>query len=349
MSQMQAAGLQIDVDVNPLVGVYRIGQRGCPSHVDVQVGRVGVLSHDGDVFGLGGVPEIYLAGETMRKSPFRRKAICIVAELAEYPGVVGVRATQPLAGISLTADDVARAEFRHHVRLEDPIKLLSRQAEWDRPDGKERLKRAVEDLIRSEVGAAFNDNLRLWSHPDIREVSTDLFAHLDHIVRAWGLRLEGGHGVLRKYPPALYEIALQFKAAERDLLDADAEAQPSHLHSLGLERADLLEIQNASSRKGGGAGLFLAARKRPTQVQSFIDWLALPEQGAPDAAGFLRNLYTSGYEAREIELSEQVLLAAFHSPVLGLGEWSESEEEPAEMPEYRQMEAFLDQPREEGA
>jgi hypothetical protein len=111
------------------------------------------------------------------------------------------------------------------------------------------------------------------------------------------------------------------------------------LRKLGLQETDLAELQGNSEKYGGGAGLFKAAHKK--NADPFIKWLKSKQPAALAAAEYLEKIQSGGYTDQEVELSEQVLLSAFRHPVLGLGEWGDTEQILAEASQYRQMETFL--------
>lgn len=316
--------VDVSFDIELILSVYTLGGKGRPGRASVPIGRVAVVSHDQEAFDHDSLPEVYLAGETITRSRFRRDAECVVIELAEYPGTVTVNLTQRLAGVSLTDGEMASARFLYHLRTEDPIKLLSREPKWMTSDGAERLKTRVKELVNDELYATLSDSIYLWSHPDIREVSGSIFSRLDRTLKAWGLRLESEVPGYRVYPPLLYEVVLQFKESEIDLLEMEPAEKYLLLERLGLQNADLLKIQNISAQKGLGAGLFSAAKDRKKQIDPFIEWLASEEQMARAAAGFLRGVYSGDHSTQDVELTEQVVLAAFRHPMLGLGEWEDT-------------------------
>ena len=209
-------------------------------------------------------------------------------------------------------------------------------------DGQEHLRATVKNLINDHLNSTLNDNVQLWSHADIREASGSIFSRLDRTLKAWGLRLDSEVPAYRRFPALLYEVTLQFKTLEEDLLKAEAAEKQSLLEKLGLQSADLLEIKNVSTQKGRGAGLFMAARNRKNQIGSFIEWIASEGQSGLAAADFLRQVYSDKYAVREVELTEQVMLSAFHNPVLGLGEWGDTEHSAEESSQYRRLEGLLE-------
>jgi hypothetical protein len=88
-----------------------------------------------------------------------------------------------------------------------------------------------------------------------------------------------------------------------------------------------------------GAGLFLLAREKREHVEKIAMWLEA--HTALDAAVLLRNLYSEKFTSQETEITEQVLLAAFRYPMLGLGEWADEDQTLVEASKYRQLETYL--------
>ena len=317
-------GLSTDVQLDLSLDVYKLGGKGNPSHSHVATGRVAVVTHDQEAYDRDGRPEVYLAGERIGKSRFLRKAECLVAELAEKPGTVWVRVTQSLAGISLTERDVASAEFRFDLQLRDPILLLSKEPRWRTAEGRERLGTSIEDLIHRQVKSAVVDTVhQLWSHPDIGEVSGQLFVGLDRTLRAWGIRVSPEtHRLLayRAYPHMLHEVVLQLRAAERELVGAEGAERRDLLELLRLGDEDLVEIERVSSQIGQGAGLFSLLTDAVQQIDPLIGWLRSEKLSALAAASCLREMLGRQSDGRDIGLTQQVLVSAFRNPMLGLGE-----------------------------
>jgi hypothetical protein len=329
------------VDVYPLGG--RRGSKRYPGEVYVQVGQVVVATHGGDAFDQDKLPEVYIPGEKVAKAWYQRRP-CLIAELAEYPGTIRLEVTQQLIGIS----DTAMARFTYPLKLHDPLRLLARDARWMNPDGAERLRRNVSNLIQAEARAILlnTKEMRLWSHPDLHEVAGSLFARLDGQLDAWGIRLDNRKATAyRRLPKQLYEVALEFKAAERYLLDESDPFQKRRLLAeWKLQDIDLADIREPMARLGEGAGLFLAARRNRDCVSDLGKWLE--RHIGLDAARFLREMCSDGSPAQDVALTEQVILSAFKYPMLGLGEWGDSESNQIEAARYRQLETYLKAPAE---
>ncbi|MBM3175033.1 MAG: hypothetical protein FJZ93_04795 [Chloroflexi bacterium] len=374
LSAAARPSVSLEIDLRDLIiRVHALGGFGNPATVTVVTGCVAVASHAGETFDQDGIPEVYLPGEIVGRSEFRGSKNCYVAVLAQYPGTVMVDVAQRLAGLSQDATDLAVVRFLYLLRLEDPIKLLSREARWcdpggparpawlfrpaspGRPSGAELLKEKVKKLIEMETESTVHDRVQLWSNPDIREVSGSLFSRLDGLLRAWGLRLDSV-SANRRYPASLYKIVLQFKTAEKCLLDAEPmERHQILIERLGLREANLpgiiADIRNFSeSGKRGGAGLFtvvkerrrLAAEQGRLSIEGLVEWLQ--DESLLEAAIFLEELYSDKYDTQERELTEQIVFSAFRYPMLGLGEWGDTEHSLADVSRYRRIEARWEAP-----
>jgi hypothetical protein len=207
------------------------------------------------------------------------------------------------------------------------------------PEGPENLVKTVTALIEQEVGSTLlNTKVQIWSNPDVREVARIVWAPLNERLRSWGLRIEC-LPAYRRYPIRMYEIALQLRAAERHLLNAEPEEQSWILTELGLQPVDRARIDNYCKSIAPGAGLFLLAREKREHVEKIAMWLEA--HTALDAAVLLRNLYSEKFTSQETEITEQVLLAAFRYPMLGLGEWADEDQTLVEASKYRQLETYL--------
>jgi hypothetical protein len=327
------------IDVYPLGG--RRDKKRYPGQVYAQVGRVVVASHDGEVNDQDKLPEVYMPGEKIAKAWYQRRP-CLIAEMAEYPGTIRIEVTQPLVGIP----DTAIARFTYPLRLHDPIRLLRRDARWMNPDGAERLRRNVIDLIQAEARTILLNikEMRLWSHPDLHEVAGSLFVRLDGQLDAWGIRLDSKKiTAYRRLPQQLYEVALEFKAAERYLLDErDPFQKRQLLAEWKLQDIDLADIREPMARLGEGAGLFLTARRNRDCVPDLSKWLE--KYMGLHAAWFLREMCSDKNPVQDVALTEQVILSAFKFPMLGLGEWGDTESNLIEAARYRQLEAYLKAP-----
>jgi hypothetical protein len=325
----EIAGLTVSIDLDLSLDVYTLGGKGNSPYSHVVIGTVAVVTHDQEAYDHDGRPEVYLAGERIGKTRFLRKAECLVAEVAEKPGTVWVRVTQPLAGISLSERDVASAEFRFGLQLRDPILLLSKEPRWRTAEGRERLSTSIEDLIHRQVKSAIADSVQnLWSHPDIGEVSGQLFVGLDRTLRGWGIRVSPEtHRLLayRVYPHMLREVVLQFRDAERELFALDGGELEALLQQLGLADSDWVSIERLSGQMGPGAGLFGLLHDSHSAAGPIIEWLESEQTSALAAASFIREMVRREHGQSEVELTGQVLLSAFRNPLLGLGERYDTE------------------------
>jgi hypothetical protein len=340
-SPSRAPSVSPNIAYDARLEVYELGGFGRPSSKRVQIGTVAVATRNADPYDHDNLEEVYLAGETVSANPFRVGAQNFVALLAVKQGEIEFSATQWLAGISHMDQDRAVIEFTCDVRLKNPIKLLEQESKWtDKNQGPALLNQGVTGKINSVIASIPNDPFQLWSAPRSEDVGNTICSKLNEILAGWGLYVDRPIPY-RQYPPALAEIALQFKSSERELLETKGASQSVLLRKLGLQETDLAELQSNPEKYGGGAGLFKAARKKNVDPDPFIKWLKSKQPAALAAAEYLEKIKSGGYTDQEVALSDQVLLSAFRHPVLGLGEWGDTEQILAEASQYRRMETFL--------
>jgi hypothetical protein len=186
----------------------------------------------------------------------------------------------------------------------------------------------------------FADRLQPWSQ-EKHEVLHRVFASLEEHLSQWGLRLSTREASLaRRFPKNLYEISLQFAEAERLILEDLKNDRQSEIEKTIKLTADHFMTIQAVAQQGGwgkGTGLFFVIRDgRKGLRRDILNWLQT--QGLVNAANFIKDLYFEKeledgvapteiikISKQDIQLSEQVLIAAFKNPVLGLGEWLEHE------------------------
>lgn len=311
------------VEIDLILGVLDLAKSNKPYVVDF--GQVVVASQAVDH---DGIPEIYFAGEVVERRKYRNNTKSLIWVLKEYPGPISITAQERLSGISRNPSDQAVATFLYHLHIQDPIKLISREADLTSLEGRQHLNHEVKRLIEEELRSTLNDKIQLWTSNAIGEVSGKLFSRLNAKLDAWGLQVDYNPVSNRKYPQQLYEIQLQFRASERYLFADTLEKKLPLLERLGLKPEDWTPMRIFSKQNGEGAGLFDAAKNRKNsngQIARFIEWLGSDEQKALAAANFLKDLYCGNYGKIEIELSEQIVLSTFRNIMLCVGEWGETE------------------------
>ena len=342
--------LPVEVDFHPFVRVSELGSKGTPSALTVQTGVVAYAAHNWNPFDHDGVREIYLDGETISKQGrFFYKDHCIVAQLAEKPGRFWVTLNKVLPGISENNNDAATVLFMYFLRIEDPREFLRNRMDWETSKGQERLRKQVRDTIAIDVDATLvNNDIRLWSAPRIADIADEMAGSLDRKLNEFGLAVTTSYLAQRRYPARLTQIVLQFKAMEKNLLEAQGEDQRILFDRLGLEISDRVRLKSESEGYGTGAGLLVVARHPRVRVDRFITWFC--EDGVPEAARLLGELYSQDQEedkgkksSEDVLLTESILRSAFKYPMLGLGEWSPNALNMEGLSEYRQLEAFLQQ------
>ncbi|MFN8472503.1 MAG: hypothetical protein U0822_09960 [Anaerolineae bacterium] len=316
--------LDVASELDVILRMYELGARGNPPSVSIPIGRLALVAYDSDVYDYEGQPEVYRAGETVSKTRWR-KGCAIVIEMREFPGAISLTASQSFIGISLTSSDTATVRLQCDVRVEDPIRLLAHEPNWQTDEGRERLKRELNEAVRFALESAAGEDIRLWSDPNIRGVAERIFEPLEAQLVEWGLRLRTEGAVAeRHFPRQLTEAILELRGAEQHLRTD----RRLLLTRLGLRGADLAEIEYGSYEKGEGAGLFLwigQRYKRRAEIDLILEWLLSTDQSALGAAQLLKELYCVPHSPRERALAERVVIAGFRRHDLGLGEWGDIE------------------------
>lgn len=319
-------------------------------------GNIAVAIRSGNVYDRDGLPEVYIDGEIILNS---RRETLTIALLRKYPGSISIEVNQHLSAISVSEQDNAVSMFSFLIRLEDPILLLDREAKWMETQGSATLLNNFKSTVQLQISAIFEDNLLLWRAADIREIAGNILGKLDQTLKAWGLRLDmpepstgmrldDSMPMYRRFPKSLYEIALDFKAAERELTGTEGETRKMVSKGLTIDVDDMLEIESISKQYGRGAGLFLYAQHKKQDLHTIINWLNSDIISAPIAANFLSKLYLGDLNNKvDITRSEQVLLTSFRNIQLGVGEWANVDALPQPTEQHQQMSALLDVAAEE--
>jgi len=334
--------VNLDVNFNLIRDTFFVESFRRAGHINVPLGQVFVFGHEG--MDDGGLPEVYLGGETILPKQKDKKSL--IAALASIPGDVRCLTNQWLAGISVSKEDPARISIAIPVRLYDPQKTLSRTGgSWMTSDGRKNINADIKEELEHQFQEILSDRLQLWSS-EKRDILGRIHAVIDKDLDSWGLRaLTESISVVRQYPRNLYEIVLQFSRAEQYCLDAISSGETkSILEQINITSDDLTFIETTSKQRAGsgGDGLFLILRdklsdldKKPELRDKSVNWLR--DHGGASAANYvteITKIYTAiskndyspdrdpGLE--DIRLSEQVILYAFRNPIIGLGEWLET-------------------------
>jgi hypothetical protein len=347
-------GLEIELQFNPVVRSSLLGVGGRSGEWTVPLGTVCVALRNDDPNDHDDLPSVYrspddstsdyrfLAGETISSSHSRKNEKFKVAVLRERPGRIWFQIVQRLPGISLTESEIAIAQFEYFLTVQDPIQLLSIEPEWDQPTGQERLGKEITRSLRREIKSLLLEDIKLWSSPTIDEVSARILEQLDRKLPVWGLGVEKVAFAERRFPAQLSEVVLQFASAEIELLESPEDRKHYLFRKLGLSAVDEVELRNISEKDGIGAGLFSMAMKKSSRANSFIEWFGTKADYAMSVVKFLREVFSGKYDLREVELTEQVMLAAFKHPLLGLGEWGDTRRD-SQRSDYMQLGAYVDE------
>lgn len=324
------------------IKTYTIGKGTKQTQMRVGPGRIIYAPRQGPE-DREGLPDVYLEGESIIVESYGGEAICQVFDCALAAGRFGVKARWPLAGISITQDDVASISLEFKLRIEDPQKYIESIGEPTTEQGLKILRHDVARFIASEIKAMFKEDLQIWSKPRVGEVADVVRAKLDDKLKEeWGLRLRKAVTAERKYPARLNDLVMDLRSTEQEFFDLDSRLRDALREEWGFHATAIAEMQHVSEKGGRGAGLLWIVRKNKSHIEPFLEWLTVKRNPATVARDFLKEIYVEhGHPRADIELSEQLVLSAIRHPVLGLGEWADTELEHSEKSEYLILEGFL--------
>ncbi|MFH0960651.1 MAG: hypothetical protein V1897_18345, partial [Pseudomonadota bacterium] len=233
-------GATVETRFDVVVDAFMIGGKKQPKRASVPTGQVYVLSHGFETLDQSGFPEVYMAGEIIQKNPNRDDVQAWATVLAEFPGSLRLAARQVLAGISISGEDVAKANFVVPIRLFDPIQTLRRSGtQWMSPIGRKGINLALKEQIEHRIVEFFLDRLQLWS-AEKQEVLANIYAAFTQDLQEWGLTVDTERiSLIREYPRNIYEIVLEFASAEQAILDGMAADQDSLIQKTGLSPENL--------------------------------------------------------------------------------------------------------------
>ncbi len=309
--------LPIEVHFEPFVRVGELGKRGMPARLTIQKGAIGYANYNWDPKDHDSLDNVYLVGETISKNPFQWTGQCFAAVLSERPGRFELFLTTPLPGISETENDLAAALFMYRLAMRHPGEFLEQQSKWFTPAGQQQLKDDVRNKILRGVQTTILDPaIQIWSSPRASSVGDEIFKSINLILETWGLAVMSDFIALRRFPPALDNIVLQFQSAEIGLLEMPERKRVLLMEKLDLSATDLGNLKLESERYGNGAGIYRYAQKN---ISPFAEWLR--SERALDAADLLEKLYSGKFKDKAVTLTENVIRSRFRHPMLGLGEW----------------------------
>jgi hypothetical protein len=285
--------------------------------------------------------DVYLEGQSIILD-YGGEDRCQVFDCALVAGRFGVKVNQPLAGISITQDDVASISLECKLRIENPQKYLESIGNPTAEHELKILRHDVARFIASEIKTKFREDLQIWSKPKVGQVMDVVFALLDDRLKEWGLRLRKAVAAERKYPARLNDLVIDFRTTEQEFFDLDWRLRDALCEEWGFQVTAFAEMQHVSEKSGRGAGLLWIARKNKSHIEPFLEWLTVKRNPATVARDFLKEIYIDQRPPRDdTELSEQLVFSAIRHPVLGLGEWADTELEHPEKSEYLILEGFL--------
>ena len=191
----------------------------------VPIGQVWVSMPEGAVRNIEGNANVYLAGEVIGLDSFLFSHHSL-AKFAENPGSLVISAQCDLPGIDIIQ---ATAQISYGLFLRDPIKLLKQHAQWMEAEGKDELQAKIAEHIQAAAHTALGEGLGIWTSPDISTEAARLYELINEQLLPHGLRLGGAERASkaqfsdftaqRALPDSLYELALQIRVVEFELLE----------------------------------------------------------------------------------------------------------------------------------
>jgi hypothetical protein len=323
------------------IKTYTISKRSKQTQLRVGPGRIVYAPRQGPE-DRERLEDFYLEGERIVLESYGEDDTCQVFDLALEAGRFGAKIRRPLAGISITQEDVASISLEFKLRIENPQKYIERCPEPTSEQSLKILRSDVARFIAGDVKATFQEDIQLWSKPKVGQVADVIFARLDDKLKEWGLRLRKAVTAERKYPARLNDLVMDFRATEQEFFDLEPHLREALREEWGFQVAAIAEMQHVSEKMGRGAGLLWIARKHKANIEPFLEWLTVKRNPATVARDFLKEIYVDQRYPRDAtELSEQLVFSAIRHPVLGLGEWADTELEQPEKSEYLILEGFL--------
>ncbi len=190
----------------------------------VPIGQVWVSMPESAVRDIEGHANVYLAGEVVGRDSglFSHHSIAV----AENPGSLVISAQCDLPGVDKVQ---ATAQISYGLLLRDPIKLLKQHANWMEADGKDQLQAQVAGHIQAAARTALGEGLEIWASTEISTEAARLYEIINEALLPLGLRLGGAERASkaqfsdftaqRTLPDSLYELALQIRVVEFELLE----------------------------------------------------------------------------------------------------------------------------------
>lgn len=195
-----------------------------PAGRTVPIGQIWVAMPEDTPRDSAGNSNVYFAGEVVARESFGFSYHSI-AKFAANPGTLVLGATCTLPGIE---DATATAEISYGICLRDPIKLLGQHALWMEPEGAVQLQAYIDKQITDIAEHAVGDGMRFWTSAEIYTEAAKLFEQINDRLLPLGLRLGGSEQdsraqfsdftAKRELPAALYELGLQVRIAEIEIL-----------------------------------------------------------------------------------------------------------------------------------
>jgi len=263
----------------------------------VPIGQVWVSMPEDATRDIEGNANVYLAGELVNVDAFAISHHSI-AKFAENPGSLVISAHCDLPGV----DDLhATAQITYGLFLRDPIKLLKQHAHWMEPDGKTQLQAQLDGHIQATAQTALGEGLAIWTSTEISTEAARLFELINDGLLPRGLRLGGAERASkaqfsdftaqRALPESLYELALQIRVVEFELLEGAL--------TTAIKQTELVARIRQDLDNGRGVGLLDLLAQSSNVINDLVTGLDQAGLGFNRFRLYLKHLSTGNHDLQD--------------------------------------------------
>ena len=263
----------------------------------VPIGQVWVSMPEGAVRDIEGHANVYLAGEVTAMDSFLFSHDSI-ARFAENPGSLVISAQCDLPGV----DNVqATAQITYGLLLRDPIKLLKQHANWMEAEGKDQLQAQVAAHIQAAAHTALGEGLGIWTSTEISTEAARLYEIINEALLQLGLRLGGTERASktqfsdftaqRTLPDSLYELALQIRVVEFELLEGAL--------TTAIKQTELVARIRQDLDNGRGVGLLDLLAQSSNVINDLVTGLDQAGLGFNRFRLYLKHLSTGNHDLQD--------------------------------------------------
>jgi hypothetical protein len=295
-----------------------------PLAIRVDNGNFGIITNARPQSDHDDLEEVYLEGELVMKDEFDLEETLLINQLRITPGSINLTIRQDIAGLVLDKNDYAQVKIIMGLTLVNPKKLVSKCPQPEAPKANERINAEIMALIKARVTEYLLGNAGLWSNPNFNDVMSEFVKKINFSLDPYGLQIKDDFVTFKSYPAVLRDLIIEFQIMERYFL-GQVNQKRLNLTKLGLSVDDISTINIVSKHYGVGAGLFELSMKDNSTAKIITEWLDTLSSRPDEIIQFLQRRYSGkSITLEKLEFTRQVVLAAFRSPILAVGEWADS-------------------------